>query len=59
MHIAVFIENGEGEVIKVIETDVASDDELTSLETVAEIAFELEKVLKKFVESKAKSEGEK
>ncbi len=57
MHVAVFIENGAGEEVEIIDAYASTDSEWEALETILGQAWVLEKAVKKYVESKA--EGEK
>ncbi len=57
MHIAVFIENSEGEEVKILDTYISTYDEVEQMEIILKQAHVLENVLKKLVEDKA--EGEK
>jgi len=57
LHIAVFIENSEGEEVKILDTYISTYDEVEQMEIILKQAHVLENVLKKLVEDKA--EGEK
>lgn len=59
MWVVVFIESGDGDKVKVLDTVVENDAELSSIERLLRSVFVVERLLREHVEGKAEGEGEK
>jgi len=51
MHVTIHIENSEGANIKIFDEDVKNDDQARLVENIYKAAYDLDRYIKKFVES--------
>ena len=59
MKVVVFIESGDGDQVKVLDTFVEKDVELSSVLRLLRSIFVVERLLREHVEGRAEGEGEK